>query len=226
MSVYSNVADPRIVLEFFDSALHCRTRNVVLDSENSQALRRALGLSAEGPFRIELNEGQEAILRAQVLAKQNFVSLNEEPCCYCVARSFGKADLLSYDIHADRELSMMLSGEKPMAFFTVEEGFAFGDLCEQPFEQFVADGAIVQDTFALRTSSKVAVTYVVFTLPEEVWRFSSLSFLKTAKVRWDKTLERLEGLLLGYSDEQCDEYLALFWPDETTLNEAAPRSAR
>jgi|CXWL01.1.fsa_nt_gi hypothetical protein len=225
MSVYSSLADPRIVIEFFNSALHCRARNVILDSEESQTLRNALGPSVQGPFRIELNEDQESVLDTLITAKQNFITKKEEPWDYCVARSFGKADLLSYDIHADRELSMMLSGEKPMAFFTVEEGFAFGDLCEQPFEQFVADGTIVQSTFLLRTSSQAAVTYVVFTLPREVWRFFSLRFLKTAKVRWDKTLERLEGLLLGYSDEQCDEYLALFWPDEATPLQA-PRITR
>jgi hypothetical protein len=178
--------------------------------QQSHELREGLQLDAGRPFRIELDENQERLLRELICGRED-ISEHEEKSGYCVARDFGKADLLSYDLHRDRELSMMLAGEKPMSFFTVEEGFTFEYLCEQPFQQFVARGVIEKNEFSLRTLSQAVVTYVVFTLPGETWRFHCLRFLKTARILWDGTLERLEGLLLGYSEEQCDEYMALFW---------------
>ena len=65
----------------------------------------------------------------------------------------------------------------------------------------------------LPSSGEVAIPVrrlrVLYALPEESWRINAyILLLKTSKKSgWSEGFERMEGSLLGYTDEQNDAYL-------------------
>lgn len=126
---------------------------------------------------------------------------------------------LSYELHDGHELELMLSGKKPLAFFygdsnlpSVEAGIP-----EDNFDEFVKEGRFCKGEHLItgavdpRTGHPVRVRYVIYSTLEEQWRIPAMimvlqTMLRTKK-RPDEGLDRLTGSLLGYTDEQNDEYI-------------------
>lgn len=127
-------------------------------------------------------------------------------------------DNLSYPIHTGRELDLMLAGTKPFAFFTdvVFEGEA--DDVDPDFQRHADAGLLVaQEVFErwgpalIRGRTALGTRIRLYALPAEAWRIPAWLLLRKALDRrsWNDELERFEGALLGYTDEQNDEWLAL-----------------
>jgi len=132
-----------------------------------------------------------------------------------------KIDHLSFEtlgnrIHTNRELGMMLRGEKPLAKFSGIRD-RFPDVVERYirlFDRHVASGRFVRRDHFLaipeisRAEWGESFQTIYFALPNEVWRIDAMIELRSHVGRWKEAQERQEGSLLGYEDWQNDIWIA------------------
>ena len=116
--------------------------------------------------------------------------------------------------HTGRELALMLSGKKPLAMFYAERAELPNEVLipEQAFAAHVMTEKIVRAEITLESGysallgRNAQIRYVFFALAPQAWRIDAMSLLREsfAKSRcpWNEALERIEGTLLGYSDEE------------------------
>ena len=116
--------------------------------------------------------------------------------------------------HTGRELALMLTGKKPLAMFYAEIDELPNEVLipEQAFAPYVISGQIVRAEITLESGYSALlgrnahIRYVFFALAQQAWRISAMSLLRGsfAKSRcpWNEALERIEGTLLGYTDEE------------------------
>ena len=116
-----------------------------------------------------------------------------------------------YLIHTNRELGMMLRGEKPLAnFCDVRDRFPeVVTRYLRLFDRHVASGRFIRhDHLSTASESSQQVLHrILFALPGEEWRIQAMVELHE-KQNWTQALERREGELLGYTDWQNDFYMA------------------
>jgi hypothetical protein len=122
-------------------------------------------------------------------------------------------DLISAN-HTGRELALMLSGKKPLAMFYAEISELPDEslIPEAAFAPHVSAGAFVRGEITLESSYSVSlgrnaqIRYVFFAPVQEAWRITATSLLRESFAKsqcpWNEALERMEGRLLGYSDEE------------------------
>lgn len=116
--------------------------------------------------------------------------------------------------HIGKELEMMISGEKPLSMFccSVMSGLMYEYIPEDKFDAHVENGLLVKDVLEFKASnSPVVVTrYVMYALKDEAWRIPAMKLtLQTMNRvgRADESVDRIIGALLGYSEEEIDEYI-------------------
>ena len=123
-----------------------------------------------------------------------------------------------YLVHSGFELPLMLDGRKPLSKFADAYPSAWLDEVVARFQPFVNDGRImcrvvneVWPTPRRLGNQRVIAGHreVYFTLPGDEWRVDAHRLLYEVglKTRWNDTLERLEGRLLGYEEWQNDWWL-------------------
>jgi hypothetical protein len=118
--------------------------------------------------------------------------------------------------HEDRELELMLAGEKPLAMFTevwpVESGF----IPEDEFLPHVRAGRIImREAFEPAPAveggpENLQIRCVLYALPDEAWRIDAMLLLRRVYATqggWDEGLERMIGSLLGYSQSDIDGFI-------------------
>lgn len=108
----------------------------------------------------------------------------------------------------------MLEGKKPLAMFYAEVSELPNEeiIPEEAFGLHVASGRFVRGETTIEAAyhpklkRNVLVRYVFFALKDEAWRIEAMKLLKkeSGKSGWNETCERMEGSLLGYSDEEND----------------------
>ena len=104
--------------------------------------------------------------------------------------------------HDGRELELLLSAQKPLAAFSFYSGAREKDVFfGQEFDVAVKSGKILRFDKCFEFENQ-SVKYVVFVLPEEVWRAHAYFHIKRFMFQrdWCAHLEWIEGSLLGYSD--------------------------
>lgn len=120
-------------------------------------------------------------------------------------------DELPYQLHTGRELSMMLSGEKPLSYFSFfgAKPDYISDI-EGEFADSVEHKNVLRFDASIELPGEVTASYVIYTIPSDAWRADALILLKQVANRghWSEGLERYEGFLLGYSDTENDAYIA------------------
>lgn len=118
--------------------------------------------------------------------------------------------------HEDRELELMLAGQKPLAMFTEVLPVESGLIPEVNFAPHVASGRLVmREVFepAAKLSGdqrKLSLRRVLYALPSDEWRIDAMILVcqVSASLRkWDEGLERVTGKLLGYEDRQIDAFI-------------------
>ncbi len=128
---------------------------------------------------------------------------------------------LSYEIHTNREFEFMLEGRKPLAYFSDmifdDEGVQEPD---GEFERQVESGAFVKhevrelwEPFTFNDRIVTGRWHRFYALKDEAWRIPAFLLLNRIRDKhpWNDALERLEGSLLGYTDQQTDEWLAKYY---------------
>ncbi|MEI2297761.1 hypothetical protein [Ensifer sp. MJa1] len=129
-------------------------------------------------------------------------------------------DTTPYLVHTNYELPLMLEGRKPFAYFCDEPKSPWLQEMRARFAPHVDAGTMVLDTFEFAQmcpttaggEKEQRTLYLTYALPGEEWRFERFRerchWLFYNWRPWTDEDEREEGLLLGYSEEQCDWWLA------------------
>jgi hypothetical protein len=126
--------------------------------------------------------------------------------------------------HTGRELPLMLESKKPLAMFYAEVSELPNDglIPEQDFAPHVASGLFirgettVEAKYHLKLQRNVRIKYVFFALKAEDWRIEAMKLLlkESGKTGWNETCERIEGSLLGYTDEENDAHCKSRFPTD------------
>lgn len=128
-------------------------------------------------------------------------------------------DQLPYKVHTDRELVMMLAGTKPLAVFSDEHPSArppYEIIPEDLYAPYVEAGRFVMREVIIppsNPSTDPATRIVLYALPTEQWRIDAYLLLRRTgyDFGWSEACERMEGTLLGYSNEQNDIYIEMIY---------------
>lgn len=121
--------------------------------------------------------------------------------------------------HEGKELELMLAGEKKLAVFhdlaIPGQDIPEDIIPDKSFAPHVAKGSIKRFAEKIHsTKSGNTIHYVCFTLPGEEWRASFFSWLKQntlgGLIYNDRAHDIVIGQLLGYSEEDIQDYLAQF----------------
>lgn len=118
--------------------------------------------------------------------------------------------------HEGKELALMLAGKKPLAVFhdLLTPGLEISEeiIPEEAFGPSVKAGKIIRHSKDLRTGrSGDVIRYVLFALPDEVWRIKTYLWLTeeifAGRYPADEACEVFTGRLLGYSEEDIAHFL-------------------
>jgi len=123
---------------------------------------------------------------------------------------------LSYEVHTNRELEFMLKGIKPLAYFhdMIVDDYDMRE--DEELERQVASGTFVKhelrevwEPYDFNGHLVKGAWSRFYALKSEAWRIPAFILLKKLRGKhgWSDALERMEGSLLGYTDEQNDEWL-------------------
>lgn len=114
---------------------------------------------------------------------------------------------------------MMLAGSKPLAMFSDDVSVLPDELIipEIAFEPYVKSGRflraekLIDGPYVEKLDRNAQLKTVLFCLPDEEWRINAMFLLKDQlhkTGKWNETCERIEGKLLGYTEEQNDIWCA------------------
>jgi hypothetical protein len=115
------------------------------------------------------------------------------------------AKTLPYVLHTNRELGLMLSGNKPLAMFADRKD-CFPEVVSRYLRMF--DRQVTLGKLVRRDCYVGPIHHIYFALPREAWRIDEMIELKSIE-GWSELHERREGELLGYEDWMNDHFLAL-----------------
>ena len=119
--------------------------------------------------------------------------------------------------HTNRELELMLEGRKPLAVFhddirVLPNEDIIPDMRFEPYVRsglFVRDEAVLDFGFDARSGCNAHIKYVLFALSAEAWRIPAFILVKKVALRMRRNpeeIERLESMLLGYTDEEVNAW--------------------
>ena len=115
-----------------------------------------------------------------------------------------------YIIHTNKELRLMLAGEKPLAVFAIDHTPSFGRteaLGGQDFATEVEAGRMVERSEWFSSEDAHNIEYLFFAVKGEEWRIEAYLLLLEMlyQVRtWSWRLEWMMGRLLGYYYEEAE----------------------
>jgi hypothetical protein len=120
-------------------------------------------------------------------------------------------DELPYKVHTNRELALMLRGEKPLAVFCewLPSNPDFELIPERQFAPHVEARLLIAFEYVVDAAKGRRARYVLYARSGEEWRVPAYMLLKktATKSGWNEGFERMEGSLLGYEDWQNDVYI-------------------
>lgn len=209
----------RFILQAIDPSLGCPVLEMLLRVSELETLRKILGddASCDTDLQMVYVLGSAELL---VIANKYGATFDPEGRECRLARAHPIRDL-PYLVHTGYELFLMLEGMKPFAKFVIEYPAEADEFPEEAlFEPHVRSGVLIKRVMAdepfekpIRASSGrvfEGVRQVFYALKGEEWRIEAhnLVWKQLAHGPWNDTLERLEGSLLGYTDEQNDWWIA------------------
>ena len=119
---------------------------------------------------------------------------------------------LPYRVHGGRELDLMMKGLKPLSVFTcVEPSSSLERFLFRYFEPLVERRKLVSGKLCEEGGGDSTTTSTMkYALPNEAWRVEAYTLMALAArdCKWNDALERIEGLLLGYTREQNNSWIA------------------
>ena len=204
-------SDLQSVIDIYDPETACIVASTALDAVQTKKIAIDLEISVE-----DLAMGATFELDRSDLAhiKSQFRIDLDDAATEARLRRRLDVDDLPYQVHTNRELLLMLQNRKPLSVFSTYYPPESGEFVpEQLFEPYVHSGRLIKREVveATLTGDQRQIRRVFYALPAEAWRIDAyMLMVRTAGISgWSEALERMEGSLLGYSDEQNNCYLDL-----------------
>lgn len=120
--------------------------------------------------------------------------------------------------HQGKELELMLAGRKHLALFydVFTDGHENNEIIipEESFKPYVDSGAILRHSRDITAAKDgTVITYVCFTLPGHAWRAEAFFWIVQQTIGGgafsDHAFETIIGRLLGYSEEDIQDYIKI-----------------
>lgn len=211
-----NVQDERLpgtkkfVIEFVNPDTGCICDDVVVEIDDVAGLSRIVNGDDSG-FHPTEQYALDAVTLDK-LSRQLGLSLSNVRGDAHL-RTWVVIDELPYKVHTNRELELMLRGEKPLASFCEEfpSIAEFELIPERHFLPHVEARRFSVFEYIIDGQNSRKIRYVLYTTTGEEWRAPAYMLLKMAAARsgWNEGFERMEGSLLGYEDWQNDAFIEL-----------------
>ena len=198
----------RIVIESVDPATDCAVSTMTVSSDTAAEI---LGLVDLEPSDFADLSSEYDLTSEEAESVANQLKLRIGPGELVRLRPWKALDGLPYEVHTGRELSLMLASVKPLAVFSSGEPIStdpFLSALAARFSPYVAQGRFIKretiEAFKGNRSYKL-----FYSLPHERWRIDAMILLweSFSKFGWDDRCEWMEGILLGYTPEQCDWWI-------------------
>lgn len=198
----------KFVLESIDPSTGCISSEVVVETDDIAALCEIVDPGARDiPAFAGYELGRDDIDKI----RSRFAIAIEDASPTARLRSWRPMDELPYPVHTNRELALMLTGDKPLAAFsesypsTMDHEF----IPERRFDPYVKDGLFLKKEYILREKDGRETRVVLYSRKGEEWRMEAYILLKkiAEKSGWSEGFERMEGSLLGYEEWQNDIYI-------------------
>lgn len=128
--------------------------------------------------------------------------------------------IISYDLHDGKELDLMLSGQKPLSLFydNPDNSLKRSVSAEEIFDRYVDSGVFTKGELTLsgsidpRTGRDAKIRFIIYAAKGDEWRIPAmilvLQTMQCTTIKPDEGLNRLIGSLLGYTDDQNNEYIS------------------
>lgn len=197
----------KFVIMYYQVATESIVGRRLIDDSDMGIIRKGLGweLIETGRFYSDLNENERLFLQNGAFGWSDLADeFSIRPAIWI--------DYLSYEVHTGKELLMMLHDQKPLSVFVDTYPEPTGAIPEHVFEPYVRSGRFIVEEYIsdeIINHTRFIHRYVFYAQPSEKWRIASyIENLKYAQVHGHSPItERREGELLGYTDEQNDEFL-------------------
>lgn len=200
-------APPIAMIEVVDCKTACIVENIKIYRETLNTIADNLLINIDDLLDKIKHQCIEIIIDDVI----NIIKIENLDNKYLILRGINRTDSLSYATHTGRELTMMLDGKKPMASFCRYANDKFDESKTQPFSVYVNLNYLYKMKFYLKIDEN-NIIYTLFSTKENQWRMSVYKKLKKSSrdTQWNNQKDAIEGLLLGYSLEQCVEYQSIF----------------
>jgi hypothetical protein len=198
----------KFVLEFIDVSTNCISNQSVIDTQDVAALCEIID-----PLATDIHTAASYDLESEAIQKikQRFGIVSNDASPIARLRSWHAMDELPYATHTNRELLLMLGGNKPFAAFSeyYPSTIDYEVIPESFFDPHVKSGLFVKRSYLFTEKNNHQTRTVLYSKKGEEWRIEAYILLKkTAEISgWNEGFERMEGTLLGYEDWQNDIYI-------------------
>jgi hypothetical protein len=203
-------AGRKFVLEFIDQLTDCISSESVIETNDIAAVCEIVDPEAS-----DIHPAAVYDLALEDIDKlmQRFGIVSDDTSPVARFRSWRPMDELPYMVHTNRELALMLAGDKPLAAFSESypSTMDYEFIPESRFDPYVTDGLFFKREYILPEKTNRRKTRVVlYARKGEEWRVEAYILLKQTadKSGWGEGFERMEGSLLGYEEWQNDIYIA------------------
>lgn len=218
----------RFILQAIDASHGCPVLETMIWVNDLKMLRAILGdEAAEDTDLRHIYRLEPAQLNAITQYFDVAFDFDGRECWLGRAHSIGN---VPYLVHTGYELALMLDGRKPFARFSIEYPVEPGDFPEGDlFEPYVQSGLLIKRVMdnepfekPVRVSNGrvyLGVRQVFYARRGQEWRIDAYMLLwkQLEHGPWNETLERLDGSILGYTDQQND-----WWHARRRRDHASP----
>ncbi len=199
------------VIDFIDPATACIDYSIVLKTDENATLSKAINLDDSEITPADVYELESKDL--DIIKSLFKLTLKENTNLIPNLRTWRQTDGLPYKIHTNRELVLMIKGSKPLAVFSdYIPSSSVNAIPEAFFEPYVEKGLFIKREYVSQVK-QLNVRTVLYAQKSEEWRINAYILLKeiSEKVAWNEGFERMEGKLLGYTNEQIEIYISNFY---------------
>jgi hypothetical protein len=198
----------KFIIEFVDPSTACISNESIIETDDIAGLCKIVDPEASdihpaAGYDLELCDIEKIAARFGIVCEGAGFAAR--------LRSWRDVDDLPYKIHTNRELALMLVGDKPFAAFSEQypSNPEYEFIPERLFDPYVKTALFVKREYVLSQKNNRKTRMVLYAKKTEEWRIDAYILLKKTaeKTGWSEGFERMEGLLLGYEEWQNDIYI-------------------
>lgn len=198
----------RFVIEFVNPDTGCICDDIFVESADVAGLSKIVNGDDSG-FHPMGTYALDAVSLGEISSKLGISFKNGSGDARI--RAWRITDELPYKVHTNRELALMLRGEKPLAVFSewLPSNPELELIPERHFAPHVEARLLSAFEYCVDDAKARKTRFVLYATPGEEWRVPAYMLLKmtATKSGWNEGFERMEGSLLGYEDWQNDVYI-------------------